>query len=62
MRSTCHVACHLDQPELVHVLTISLFGANISSWKQDGKERLFMSAKAVLDGTRGVSRASSSSD
>lgn len=35
--------------------TITLFGAHLVSWKSaDGKERLFMSARSALDGSRAI--------
>nr|CAG8543492.1 9290_t:CDS:2 [Entrophospora candida] len=30
------------------------YGANVTSWKYDGKERLFLSKKSKLDGTRAI--------
>jgi D-hexose-6-phosphate mutarotase len=33
----------------------SLFGATVTSWKQDGKERLFLSSKSSLDSSKPVS-------
>lgn len=37
------------------VLTLfSLFGATVTSWKVNGKENIFLSKKAVLDGSVAV--------
>jgi hypothetical protein len=33
----------------------SLYGATVTSWKVAGKERLFLSQKAALDGSKAVS-------
>jgi D-hexose-6-phosphate mutarotase len=33
----------------------SLFGATVTSWKQGGKERLFLSSKSSLDSSKPVS-------
>jgi len=33
---------------------IHLFGATLTSWKVNGSERIFLSAKALLDGSRGI--------
>ncbi|ODN76133.1 hypothetical protein, variant 1 [Cryptococcus amylolentus CBS 6039] len=33
---------------------IYLFGATLTSWKQGGKERMFVSSKSKLDGTRAI--------
>lgn len=37
------------------MLTLSLFGATVTSWKQGGKERLFLSSKSSLDSSKAVS-------
>ena len=37
------------------MLMISLFGATVTSWKQGGKERLFLSSKSSLDSSKAVS-------
>lgn len=34
--------------------TIYLHGATITSWKVNGKELLFLSSKAVLDGSKPI--------
>lgn len=35
-------------------LTIYRYGATITSWSVDGHENLFLSSKAVLDGTKAI--------
>lgn len=34
--------------------TIYLHGATVTSWKVDGKELLFLSSKAVLNGSKAI--------
>ncbi len=34
----------------------SYYGATVTSWKVGGKERLFVSSKAALDGSKAVRR------
>jgi D-hexose-6-phosphate mutarotase len=36
-------------------LTPSLHGATVTSWKVNGREHMFLSKKAVLDGSAAVS-------
>src|SRR2546421_11248220 len=45
------IVATLPTGESVHVL---LYGAAITSWKSNGKENLFLSEKAVLDGSKAV--------
>ncbi|WVN91016.1 uncharacterized protein L203_106263 [Cryptococcus depauperatus CBS 7841] len=33
---------------------IQLYGATVTSWKQGGKERMFVSSKSALDGSRAI--------
>jgi hypothetical protein len=42
--------CHI-----LGITNLSLFGATVTSWKQGGKERLFLSSKSSLDSSKPVS-------
>ncbi|ORZ02656.1 galactose mutarotase-like domain-containing protein [Syncephalastrum racemosum] len=44
---------HLSHPSGAKV-EIALFGATVTSWSVDGKERLFVSEKAVRDGSKAI--------
>lgn len=35
-------------------VTVYLYGATVTSWKANGQEQLFLSQKAVLDGSKPV--------
>lgn len=38
------------------MLTVySFYGATVVSWKQGGKERMFVSSKSAMDGSKAVS-------
>lgn len=54
-----HLANHIGQTPVFAPnptwLTPSLFGATVTSWKQDGKERLFVSSKSSFDKSKPVS-------
>src|SRR5436305_14896187 len=49
--SNDRITATLPTGESIEVL---LFGATITSWKSNGKENLFLSEKAVLDGSKAV--------
>lgn len=38
----------------IHLCEIYDHGATVTSWKVDGKEKLFLSSKAVLDGSKAI--------
>lgn len=47
-------AIRIEAPDGAHA-TITLYGAHLVSWKgADGKERMFMSGKSVLDGSKAI--------
>ena len=44
---------HISLPSSAHI-TVYYYGATITSWSVDSKEKLFLSQKAVLDGTKAI--------
>jgi hypothetical protein len=47
------IANHIAPPR--RIVPHSYYGATVTSWIGGGKERLFLSSKAVLDGSKAVS-------
>lgn len=45
---------HVATPEGKSNVTVLTYGATVLSWKREGKEQLFLSSKAALDGSAAV--------